>query len=63
MNERSQLNSQFEAVVMERHFARTLSGKISPVTTHAAVEKKERSDQINPLASLEDRSLRCKVSS
>lgn len=26
---------QFVAVVILRHFARTLSGKISPVTTHA----------------------------
>jgi hypothetical protein len=32
---RTQLNSQLLAVVMESDFARTLSGKISPVTTQA----------------------------
>jgi len=31
----AQLSSQFEAVVMESDFARTLRGKISPVTTQA----------------------------
>ena len=31
----AQLRSQLDAVVMERDFARTLRGKISPVTTHA----------------------------
>jgi len=31
----AQFKSQFEAVVMESDFARTLSGKISPVTTQA----------------------------
>lgn len=31
----AQLSSQLEAVVIDRLFARTLSGKISPVTTHA----------------------------
>lgn len=31
----AQLSSQFVAVVIESAFARTLSGKISPVTTHA----------------------------
>ena len=27
---------QFDAVAMDKHFALTLSGNISPVTTHAA---------------------------
>lgn len=31
----TKFNSQFVAVVMERALARTLSGKISPVTTQA----------------------------
>jgi hypothetical protein len=31
----AQLRSQLEAVVMERHFARALRGKSSPVTTQA----------------------------
>lgn len=31
----AQLRSQLEAVVIERHFARALSGNISPVTTQA----------------------------
>lgn len=35
MKESSQLKSQLLAVVIERHFARTLRGNISPVTTQA----------------------------
>jgi hypothetical protein len=31
----TQLRSQLEAVVIDKLFARILSGKISPVTTHA----------------------------
>lgn len=41
MNDRSQLKNQLAAVVMDRHFARTFRGNISPVTTHAAGPKVE----------------------
>ena len=47
------MHIQFVAVVILRHFARTLSGKISPVTTHAigpqVAAKKKMKMQINAI--------------
>lgn len=37
----TQLNNQLLAVVMDSDLARTLSGKISPVTTHAQGPQEE----------------------
>jgi hypothetical protein len=40
------LSSQFVAVVMERHLARTLRGKSSPVTTQATGPQEEAKNYI-----------------
>ena len=53
----AQLRSQLDAVVIERHLARTFSGKSSPVTTHATGPLQGISMYIASVQRRKDRSL------
>lgn len=46
----AQLRSQFEAVVMDRDLARTLRGKISPVTTQAQGPQEQAKKKLHPIS-------------